>query len=191
MRLLAECFQALGGVPKVVLADRMGCLKSGVVADVVFPTPDYRRTVRQALANAVPPERKAPARVAPKLEPARALIDAMLTGDLTAPRKQRHTARRDLARLVDEHELTDLTYSAVRDTSPNAGRRSGAAAGKAVEDAFVPQTHEPGAEGEVDFADLWIDLAGVRAKVFLFTMRLSFSGKAVHRAYATQGQRPP
>ncbi len=35
---------------------------------------------------------------------------------------------------------------------------------------------------------MWIDLAGVRTKVFLFTMRLSFSGKAVHRAYATQGQ---
>jgi hypothetical protein len=31
----------LGGVPKVVLADRMGCLKGGVVADVVVPTPDY------------------------------------------------------------------------------------------------------------------------------------------------------
>ncbi len=26
MRLLAECFEELGGVPKVVLADRMGCL---------------------------------------------------------------------------------------------------------------------------------------------------------------------
>ena len=43
MRLLAECFQSLGGVPKVVLADRMGCLKGGVVADVVVPTPDYVR----------------------------------------------------------------------------------------------------------------------------------------------------
>ncbi|MBA2769522.1 MAG: IS21 family transposase [Sporichthyaceae bacterium] len=43
LQLLAECFQALGGVPKVVLADRMGCLKGGVVADVVIPTPDYVR----------------------------------------------------------------------------------------------------------------------------------------------------
>ncbi|MGI8693332.1 MAG: hypothetical protein ACR2JK_10615 [Geodermatophilaceae bacterium] len=43
MRLLAECFTELGGVPKVVLADRMGCLKGGVVADVVIPTPDYVR----------------------------------------------------------------------------------------------------------------------------------------------------
>jgi transposase len=43
LRLLAECFETIGGVPKVVLADRMGCLKGGVVADVVVPTPDYVR----------------------------------------------------------------------------------------------------------------------------------------------------
>lgn len=41
--MLAECFEALGGVPAKVLADRMGCLKAGVVAGVVIPTPDYVR----------------------------------------------------------------------------------------------------------------------------------------------------
>lgn len=41
--MLAECFEELGGVPKTVLADRMGCLKAGVVANVVVPTPDYVR----------------------------------------------------------------------------------------------------------------------------------------------------
>ncbi len=43
LRLLAECFEALGGVPKVVLSDRMGCLKGGVVAGVVVPAPGYVR----------------------------------------------------------------------------------------------------------------------------------------------------
>ncbi|HET6811919.1 MAG TPA: IS21 family transposase [Acidimicrobiales bacterium] len=43
LRLLVECFEVLGGVPKVVLADRMGCLKAGVVANVVIPTPAYVR----------------------------------------------------------------------------------------------------------------------------------------------------
>src|ERR1700712_1540205 len=43
LSLLAECFETLGGVPKVVLADRMGCLKADVVADRVVPTPDYVR----------------------------------------------------------------------------------------------------------------------------------------------------
>ncbi len=41
LRLLAECFEALGGVPAIVLADRMGCLKGGVVANVVVPAPGY------------------------------------------------------------------------------------------------------------------------------------------------------
>jgi transposase len=41
--LLAECFETLGGVPQVVLADRMGCLKAGVVANKVVPTPTYVR----------------------------------------------------------------------------------------------------------------------------------------------------
>ena len=43
MSLLAECFETLGGVPKVVLADRMACLRADVVAGRVVPTPDYVR----------------------------------------------------------------------------------------------------------------------------------------------------
>jgi transposase len=61
--LLAECFEALGGVPKVVLADRMGCLKGGVVANVVVPAPDYVRFAthygfRPDFCNAADPESK-------------------------------------------------------------------------------------------------------------------------------------
>jgi hypothetical protein len=41
--MLARCFEALGAVPRVVLADRMGCLKGGVVANIVVPTPAYVR----------------------------------------------------------------------------------------------------------------------------------------------------
>jgi hypothetical protein len=43
LALLAECFEVLGGVPRTVLADRMGCLKAGVVANVVVPTATYVR----------------------------------------------------------------------------------------------------------------------------------------------------
>jgi transposase len=43
LALLAECFEVLGGVPGKVLADRMGCLKGGVVANVVVPSPTYLR----------------------------------------------------------------------------------------------------------------------------------------------------
>jgi hypothetical protein len=43
LAMLAECFEALGGVPGKVLADRMGCLKGGVVANVVVPAGEYVR----------------------------------------------------------------------------------------------------------------------------------------------------
>ena len=61
--MLAECFEVLGGVPKVVLADRMGCLKGGVVANVVVPAPDYVRFAthyrfRPDFCHAADPESK-------------------------------------------------------------------------------------------------------------------------------------
>jgi transposase len=148
----------------------------------------HRRTVRQALASAFPPPRKTPVRAAPRLDRFKPVIDAMLRADLDAPRTRRHTARRVLARLVDEHGAGGLSYSTVRDYVAVRRPQIAAEAGKPMAQACVPQTHQPGAEAEVDFADLWVILRGVRTKVFLFTMRLSYSGKAVHRAFATQGQ---
>jgi transposase len=61
--LLAECFEVLGGVPKTVLVDRMGCLKGGVVANVVVPTADYVRFAthygfRPDFCNGADPESK-------------------------------------------------------------------------------------------------------------------------------------
>jgi len=50
---LAACFEALDGVPKTVLTDRMGCLKGGTVAGIVVPTADY---VRFATHNGFRPD---------------------------------------------------------------------------------------------------------------------------------------
>jgi transposase len=41
LAMIAEELAVIGGVPAKVLADRMGYLKGGVVANVVVPTPDY------------------------------------------------------------------------------------------------------------------------------------------------------
>ena len=45
MAALAECMETIGGVPKTLLTDRMGCLKGATVAGLVVPTPDYVRFV--------------------------------------------------------------------------------------------------------------------------------------------------
>ena len=54
LALLAQCFDTLGGVPGVVLADRMGCLKGGVVANKVVPTAQYVRFAAHYLLTELP-----------------------------------------------------------------------------------------------------------------------------------------
>jgi hypothetical protein len=54
----------------------------------------HRRTVRQALASAVPPVRKPyPQRPRPAIDDYAAIVDGWLVADRQVPRKQRHTAR--------------------------------------------------------------------------------------------------
>ena len=146
-----------------------------------------RDTVRTALSRADPPPRKTPARVSPRLGLFKSAIDEMLLQDLDAPRKQRHTATRILARLVDEHGATELSYSTVRDYVRVRRAQIDVEAGRRIE-VFVQQEHAPGEEAEVDFGEVWVILAGVKTKCHLFTFRLSHSGKAVHRVYSTQSQ---
>ena len=40
----------------------------------------------------------------------------------------------------------------------------------------------------MDFGELWVRLAGVMTKCYLFVLRMSYSGKAVHQVFATAGQ---
>ena len=149
----------------------------------------HRRTVRQAIGSPLPPDRKRPVRAAPVREAVAGWIDEMLREDLAAPRKQRHTARRVFERLRDEHDA-QVSYSTVAKYVQR--RRAGIAAAARAEDGgvdgFVPQAKEPGAEAEVDFGDVLVELAGHLAKCYLFAYRLSFAGKACHRVYACQAQ---
>ncbi len=60
---LVECFEELGGVTGTVLADRMGCLKAGTVANLVIPTSEYVRLAthyrfRPDFCHAADPESK-------------------------------------------------------------------------------------------------------------------------------------
>jgi transposase len=147
----------------------------------------HRRTVRQAMDSAMPAPRKKPVRNSPRLDAVKPWIDEMLRVDLTAPRKQRHTVRRIVSRLIEEHGATDLPYTTVRDYVGPRRRHIAAEAGKGSEQGFILQTYEPGQEAEVDFGELYVVLAGVKTKVFLFALRMSYSGKSVHQVFASQG----
>ena len=143
----------------------------------------HRRSVRQALANAVPPARKTPRRVAPVLGPYERTVRAWLTEDLGAPRKQRHTARRVWQRLVEE-EGAKVAESSVRALVRELKTEVGLDRRQVV----VPQTHPPGEQAEVDFGEFTAVIAGVSMRLSMFVLRLSHSGKAVHLAYANQAQ---
>lgn len=145
------------------------------------------RTVRKALDSSWPePRKKLPPR-ATTLDPYKPVIDEILRTDLDAPRKQRHTVTRIFHRLVEEHGA-DVSYGVVRYYV--AGRKPEilVESGKAPLEAFVPQTHLPGHEAEVDFGDVTVRLGGELVTCYLFSFRLSYSGKAVHRVFASCGQ---
>ena len=83
----------------------------------------HRRTVRQALDDAVPPPRKVyPVRPRPAIDAWVAVIDAWLMADKEAPRKQRHTARRVWQRLVAEHQATCFGGDGVALRRASSGR---------------------------------------------------------------------
>jgi hypothetical protein len=101
LALLAECFEVLGGVPGKVLADRMGCLKGGVVADVVVPTAQYvqfaghyglrppgaRQDSQDRLASVRDCERRGPQQAGrPPLTPENVAFDLRIRGALGGTR---------------------------------------------------------------------------------------------------------
>jgi transposase len=138
---------------------------------------DYQlnyRTIQKIVGHVEPPgyRRKAP-RQRPKLEPFLPRILKILDADQTAPKKQRHTAKRIFERLRDEHAYAG-SYEGVKEAvrELKASRQ----------EVFLPLAHPPG-EAQIDFGYAEIDLAGERTKVALFVMTLPYSDALFVQAF--------
>lgn len=147
------------------------------------------RTVAAALESAWPKPRKPPPKRGSRLDPYRGVIDGWLRDDLDALRKQRHTVKRIFDRLLDAHDATGIvSYGMVRDYVATRRREIRIEAGREPANTFIPQEHLPGREAEVDFGEVAIRLRGELVTCTLFSLRLSYSGKAAHRISASAGQ---
>src|SRR5262249_26501264 len=139
----------------------------------------HRRDVRHALSSPIPPPRKkAGAKPAPVMDQWKPLIARWLADDRTAPRKQRHTARRVWERLV-EGPGEGVGESTVRSYVSEVRRRQQFP----LVEVCVPQRHPLGEEAEVDFGTISVYLGGLLTELQLFILRLSASGRAYPRAY--------
>jgi transposase len=125
-----------------------------------------RDSVRKMLRYSVPPgyQRQQPVK-RPRLGPSIGAIDAILEDDKTRPAKQRHTAKRILDRLREEHGFTG-GYTIVKDYVRTATLRG--------REMFVPLTH-PAGEAQVDFGEALVVMAGVERKAHYLVMDLPHS----------------
>jgi len=156
----------------------------GTIAGVSRKLGVHRRMVREALRSAEPAAAKPQQRRLRKLDAVTDFIDRVLRADLSAPPKQRHTARRIFDRLCAEVPGFRGSERSVR----GYVQRRRQQLGLEHREVFVPQSYEWGSEAQVDWYEAWATLSGDRVKLQVFEMRSMASGGAYHRAYlhATQ-----
>ena len=112
----------------------------------------HRRQVRQAISNAIPPDRKCSNRYCKVLTIFhKHQIDQWLLGDIKAPRKQRHTGKRVYERLSADYAYTGSEIT-VRNYVYKKRKELGVGA-----KVYIPQMHIPGEEGEVDWYEASVD----------------------------------
>jgi len=138
-----------------------------------------RQTVRKVLAGpAEPPHyRQRVPRPQPVMGPYVGIIERWLTDDETAPRKQRHTARRIFDRLVTEYDFSGSEVTVRRAVRALRGRRV---------EVFVPLEAVAGKVAQADFGQAHVMIAGTVQKVFIFCLRAKHSKVPFAVAYPTE-----
>lgn len=122
--------------------------------------------MEKMLEHAEPqPHGRSPTRPKPVLGPYLGLIDEMLEVDKTAPKKQRHTAKRIYDRLCDEHGYTGCETIVRRYVAKKRVRSR---------EVFVPVAHPPG-EAQFDFGYSDAKIAGTQRQVAYAVMSLPYS----------------
>lgn len=144
-----------------------------------------RKTVRRAITSSGVKPEYLMALERPKIVigPFMEQIRQWLIQDRKAPKKQRHTAQRIHQRLCEEQGFKgsiSTTQVAVRQIRQQLepGRK----------EVFIPSDPEKREGAEMDWGELYIDLATKRTKVHLFAMRSKFSGKVFARLYPVMVQ---
>lgn len=107
------------------------------------------------------------------------VIEAWLKADEEAPRKQRHTAQRIYRRLQEEYGFQG---------SERRIREIVAKLRQKPKESFLPLGFQPGEMAQVDWAEVTVDLAGVRTKVQLFCLVLNYSGALYCQAFERANQ---
>lgn len=140
-----------------------------------------RQAIRKALAGpaASPRYELSAPRPAPVMGPYLNLVRQWLADDETAPRKQRHTARRIYDRLVDEHGFTGAEVTVRQAVARLRGARP-------RHEAYVPLEAPFGRIAQADFGTAVVTLASVRTEVALFCLRAKASQVPFVVAYPTE-----
>ncbi len=137
----------------------------------------HRKTVKKILGFSIPPgyQRSKPIRY-PKLEKFKGIIDAILADDRLRHKKQRHTAKRILERLREEHGFCG-GYTIVKDYVREQTLRS--------REVFIPLIHRPG-HAQADFGEAVVVIDGVEQKAHFFAIDLPHSDACFIKAYPAE-----
>ena len=138
-----------------------------------------RITVRKYVDQAAPARHESGPRARPVWDKVGPRIEAVLAAskDWTAG-KQQLTATRLHALLIKEGQQVGVTLVKEAVAEWKRQRR----------EVMIPLTYRPGELAEVDFFEVFVDVAGTRRKAWLFLCRLMYSGRDFGWIYERQDQ---